>query len=252
MTLVSVTLTRHFTHRWWPSPTCEPSRTFALDRKQPNHGEEVDGRKRTLNTCRPARIARKSAKKGRTEFLLCVETTSDMRSLHIQTGTDPWAEIPAEISQHHEDHELHLVRQDHQLRTEHRHLLVAQENVEEQLHHGVRSVADKGQRPLRADGPEAVSAKVTPEVHIGQTQADSSTVSHHVAKNLLEAQVLHGWRQEPGNIMNSRLRTDITVRATISSLITGTIHAEHLLNMSKGIRYPMRGGLETLLVPGLT
>ena len=52
--------------------------------------------------------------------------------------------------------------------------------------------------------------------------------------------------------MNSRLRTDITVRATISSLITGTIHAEHLLNMSKGMRYPMRGGLETLMVPGLT
>ena len=32
-----------------------------------NHGEEVDGRTRMLDFCRPA----KSAKKGRTEFLLC-------------------------------------------------------------------------------------------------------------------------------------------------------------------------------------
>ena len=90
MTLVSVTLTRPFIHRWWLLRTCEPSRKRASHRKLPNHGDEVGGRKRMLNFCRPAKNVRKSAKKGRTEFLLCIETTSDMRSLHSQTETDPW------------------------------------------------------------------------------------------------------------------------------------------------------------------
>jgi len=77
-------------------------------------------------------------------------------------------------------------------------LLLALENVEEQLHLGVRSVAVKGQRPHRAEGPEAAPAKVMPGVHIGQTPADSSTlkhhntVKHHRFQDRLEAQVLNG------------------------------------------------------------
>jgi hypothetical protein len=105
--------------------------TSASDLKQPNHGDENDGKTRMSTICSSVKSAKRSSKKGRTKSRHCVEITSDNRSLRSQAGTGPRAEIAAEISQLQDDHaHLRVLHHDLQHRTDRRHRRRVREHAE--------------------------------------------------------------------------------------------------------------------------